>query len=36
MQDTEAGEALADLGRGHGATVVAQGGAWQAALLERL
>ena len=36
MQDAEAGEALADLGRGHGRAVVAQGGAWQAALLERL
>ena len=36
MQDAEAGEAFADLGRGHGRAVVAQGGAWQAALLERL
>ena len=36
MQDAEAREAFADLGRRHGRAVVAQGRARQAALLERL
>ena len=36
MQDAEAREAFADLGRRHGRAVVAQRRAWQAALLKRL
>jgi hypothetical protein len=36
MQDAEAGEALGDLGGGHGTAVVAQGRTRQAALLDRL